>query len=164
MKLNKLTNLEQDTILNDYSDAISSIKDYLNILSKPEELNNLMIKELLEIRDIYGQERKSRISQDEGLLNKEDMIKKEDVIVVLTDANYVKRMPVTEFRSQKRGGRGVNAANFKEGDKVAYAAAPIGSYSSHRIYPTKNLVKVPDGIDPVSYTHLRAHETPEQLV
>ena len=118
MKLNKLTNLEQDTILNDYSDAISSIKDYLNILSKPEELNNLMIKELLEIRDIYGQERKSRISQDEGLLNKEDMIKKEDVIVVLTDANYVKRMPVTEFRSQKRGGRGVNAANFKEGDKA----------------------------------------------
>ncbi len=118
MKLNKLTNLEQDTILNDYSNAISSIKEYLNILSKPEELNNLMINELLEIKDIYGQERKSQISQDEGLLNREDMIKKEDVIVVLTDANYVKRMPVTEFRSQKRGGRGVNAANFKEGDKA----------------------------------------------
>jgi DNA gyrase subunit A len=118
MKLNKLTNLEQDTILNDYNTAISSIKEYLNILSKPEELNNLMINELLEIKDIYGQERKSKISQDEGLLNREDMIKKEDVIVVLTDANYVKRMPVTEFRSQKRGGRGVNAANFKEGDKA----------------------------------------------
>ncbi len=118
MKLNKLTNLEQDTILNDYHDAIKSIKEYLNILSKPEELNNLMIKELVEIRDTYGQERRSKISQDEGLLNKEDMIKKEDVIVVLTDANYVKRMPVTEFRSQKRGGRGVNAANFKEGDKA----------------------------------------------
>ena len=118
MKLNKLTNLEQDTILNDYNTAISSIKEYLNILSKPEELNNLMINELLEIKDIYGQERKSQISQDEGLLNREDMIKKEDVIVVLTDANYVKRMPVTEFRSQKRGGRGVNAANFKEGDKA----------------------------------------------
>ena len=118
MKLNKLTNLEQDTILNDYNTAISSIKEHLNILSKPEELNNLMINELLEIKDIYGQERKSKISQDEGLLNREDMIKKEDVIVVLTDANYVKRMPVTEFRSQKRGGRGVNAANFKEGDKA----------------------------------------------
>jgi DNA gyrase subunit A len=118
MKLNKLTNLEQDTILNDYNTAISSIEEHLNILSKPEELNSLMINELLEIKDIYGQERKSQISQDEGLLNKEDMIKKEDVIVVLTDANYVKRMPVTEFRSQKRGGRGVNAANFKEGDKA----------------------------------------------
>jgi len=118
MKLNKLTNLEQDTILNDYNTALSSIKEHLNILSKPEELNNLMINELLEIKDIYGQERKSKISQDEGLLNREDMIKKEDVIVVLTDANYVKRMPVTEFRSQKRGGRGVNAANFKEGDKA----------------------------------------------
>ncbi len=118
MKLNKLTNLEQDTIISDYDNAILSIKEYLNILSKPEELNNLMINELLEIKDTYGQERKSQISQDEGLLNREDMIKKEDVIVVLTDANYVKRMPVTEFRSQKRGGRGVNAANFKEGDKA----------------------------------------------
>ena len=46
------------------------------------------------------------------------MIKKEDVIVVLTEANYVKRMPITEFKSQRRGGRGVNAANFKEGDKA----------------------------------------------
>jgi DNA gyrase subunit A len=118
MKLNKLTNLEQDTILNDYNNAISSIKEYLNILSKPEQLNDLMVNELLEIKDIYGQDRKSKISQDEGLLNREDMIKKEDVIVVLTDANYVKRMPITEFRSQKRGGRGVNAANFKEGDKA----------------------------------------------
>jgi DNA gyrase subunit A len=118
MKLNKLTNLEQDTIFNDYNVAISSIKEHLNILSKSEELNNLMINELLEIKDVYGQERKSKISQDEGLLNREDMIKKEDVIVVLTDANYVKRMPITEFKSQKRGGRGVNAANFKEGDKA----------------------------------------------
>ena len=50
MKLNKLTNLEQDTILNDYHDAVTSIKEYLNILSKPEELNNLMIKELLEMK------------------------------------------------------------------------------------------------------------------
>ena len=118
MKLNKLTNLEQDTILNDYNTAVTSITEYLNILSKPDELNNLMINELLEIKEIYGEERKSQISQDEGLLNREDMIKKEDVIVVLTDANYVKRMPITEFRSQKRGGRGVNAANFKEGDKA----------------------------------------------
>ena len=118
MKLNKLTNLEQDTILNDYNSAIASIREYLSILSKPQELNNLMISELLEIKDTYGQERKSQISQDEGLLNREDMIKKEDVIVVLTDANYVKRMPISEFRSQKRGGRGINAANFKEGDKA----------------------------------------------
>jgi DNA gyrase subunit A len=77
-----------------------------------------MINELLDIKDTYGQERRSKISDDEGLLNKEDMIKKEDVIVVLTEANYVKRMPVTEFKSQKRGGRGVNAANFKDGDKA----------------------------------------------
>jgi len=118
MKLNKLTNLEQHTILEDYNNAIKSIKEYLSILSNPDELNSLMINELLEIKDTFGQERRSKISDDEGLLNKEDMIKKEDVIVVLTEANYVKRMPITEFRSQKRGGRGVNAANFKDGDKA----------------------------------------------
>ena len=118
MKLNKLTNLEQDAVIQDYNDSIKSIKEYLSILSNPDELNSLMINELLEIKDSYGQTRRSKISDDEGLLNREDMIKKEDVIVVLTEANYVKRMPVTEFRSQKRGGRGVNAANFKEGDKA----------------------------------------------
>ena len=118
MRLNKLTNMEQDTILNDYNDAIDSIKGYLKILSNPLELNNLMITELQEIKSVYGQDRRSVISDDEGLLNREDMIKKEDVIVVLTEANYVKRMPNTEFKSQKRGGRGVNAANFKEGDKA----------------------------------------------
>jgi DNA gyrase subunit A len=118
MKLNKLTNLEQDAILEDYNNAITSIKEYLSILSNSGELNNLMINELLEIKDTYGQKRRSKISDDEGLLNKEDMIKKEDVIVVLTEANYVKRMPVTEFRSQRRGGRGINAANFKDGDKA----------------------------------------------
>ena len=118
MRLNKLTNLEQDTIFNDYNEAISSIKKFLKILSNPSELNNLMITELEEIKSMYGEERRSKISNDEGLLNREDMIKKEDVIVVLTDANYVKRMPNTEFKSQRRGGRGVNAANFKEGDKA----------------------------------------------
>ena len=118
MRLNKLTNLEQEVILKDYNDAIESIKKYLKILSNPSELDNLMITELEEIKSLYGQNRRSLISDDEGLLNREDMIKKEDVIVVLTDANYVKRMPNTEFKSQRRGGRGVNAANFKEGDKA----------------------------------------------
>ena len=118
MRLNKLTNLEQDTIINDYNEALKSIRKFLKILSDPTELNNLMITELEEIKSLYGQDRRSMISDDEGVLNKEDMIKKEDVIVVLTEANYVKRMPNTEFKSQRRGGRGVNAANFKEGDKA----------------------------------------------
>ncbi len=118
MKLNKLTNLEQDSILNDYNDAIKSIEKFLNILSNTTELDKLMLDELDDIKSEYGESRLSTISQDEGLLNREDMIKKEDVIVVLTEANYVKRMPNSEFKSQKRGGRGVNAANFKEGDKA----------------------------------------------
>ncbi|MEL0258365.1 MAG: DNA topoisomerase (ATP-hydrolyzing), partial [Gammaproteobacteria bacterium] len=81
MKLNKLTNLEQDSILNDYNDAIKSIEKFLNILSNTAELDKLMLDELDDIKSEYGESRLSTISQDEGLLNREDMIKKEDVIV-----------------------------------------------------------------------------------
>ena len=59
--------------------------------------------------------RRSTVSQDEGELRKEDLIKKEEVIVVLTKADYVKRLPATDFKSQRRGGRGINATKFKDG-------------------------------------------------
>ena len=71
MRLNKLTNLEQEVILKDYNDAVGSIKKYLKILSNPSELDNLMISELEEIKSLYGQNRRSLISDDEGLLNRE---------------------------------------------------------------------------------------------
>ena len=94
-------------------------------MSNPSELDNLMITELEEIKSLYGQNRRSLISDDEGLLNREDMIKKEDVIVVLTEANYVKRMPNTEFKSQRRGGRGVNAQILKRVTRQRYLCALI---------------------------------------
>ena len=88
-----------------------------------------MITRLEEIKS-YMDKIEDLISDDEGLLNREDMIKKEDVIVVLTEANYVKRMPILNSKVQRRGGRGVNAANFKEGDK---AKILVCSYPRHDI-------------------------------
>ncbi len=118
LKLQKLTNLEQDKIFTDYESSIEEIKGYIKILKSTKELDAVMKKELLEVKDEYGEPRRSIVSNDEGELKKEDLIKKEEVIVVLTKADYVKRLPAADFKSQKRGGRGINATKFKDGDEA----------------------------------------------
>ena len=118
LKLQKLTNLEQEKIFSDYEASITEIKKYIKILSDNKELNSLMKIELEEVKKEYGEPRRTLVSSDEGELRKEDLIKKEEVIVVLTKADYVKRLPATEFKSQRRGGRGINATRFKDGDEA----------------------------------------------
>ena len=118
LRLQKLTGLEQEKIFTDYELTINEIKGYIKILSHTEELDNVMKKELEDVKSEYGEPRRSVVSDDEGELRKEDLIKKEDIIVVLTKANYVKRLPATDFKSQKRGGRGINATKFKDGDEA----------------------------------------------
>ncbi len=118
LRLQKLTNMEQEKIFSDYENEINSIREYIKILTSPEELDKVMIKELNDVRDNYGEPRRSIVTADEGELRKEDLIKKEKVVVVLTKADYVKRLPSDDFKSQKRGGRGVNATKFKDGDET----------------------------------------------
>ena len=118
LKLQKLTGLEQDKIFSDYKSEIEEIKRFIKILTDTNELDSVMKKELQEVKKEYGEERRSSISIDEGEVRKEDLIKKEKVIVVLTKADYVKRLPAKGFKKQKRGGRGINATRFKEGDET----------------------------------------------
>ena len=118
LRLQKLTGLEQEKIFTDYELTINEIKGYIKILSHTEELDTVMKKELEDVKSEYGEPRRSIVSDDEGELRKEDLIKKEDIIVVLTKANYVKRLPAADFKSQKRGGRGINATKFKDGDEA----------------------------------------------
>ncbi len=118
LRLQKLTNMEQEKIFSDYENEINHIKKYIKILTNPEELDKVMIKELNDVKENYGEPRRSIVSFDEGELRKEDLIKKEKVVVVLTKADYVKRLPSDDFKSQKRGGRGVNATKFKDGDET----------------------------------------------
>jgi DNA gyrase subunit A len=118
LRLQKLTNLEQEKIFTDYESAINEIKQYIKILTHTEELYSIMKNELEDIKKEYGEPRRSLVSSDEGELRKEDLIKKEEVIVVLTKADYVKRLPAAEFKSQRRGGRGINATRFKDGDET----------------------------------------------
>jgi len=118
LRLQKLTNMEQEKIFSDYEEEIQAIKNYIKILTKPSELDNVMKTELVSVKENYGEKRRSVVSIDEGELRKEDLIKKEKVVVVLTKADYVKRLPSDDFKSQKRGGRGINATKFKDGDET----------------------------------------------
>jgi len=110
--------LEQEKIFSDYEMTITEIKRYIKILTHTDELDSVMKLELNDVKKEYGEPRRSLVSQDEGELRKEDLIKKEEVIVVLTKADYVKRLPATDFKSQRRGGRGINATKFKDGDEA----------------------------------------------
>jgi len=118
LRLQKLTNMEQDKIFSDYESEINAIKTYIKILTNSNELDSVMKKELSDVKENYGEPRRSQVSLDEGELRKEDLIKKEKVVVVLTKADYVKRLPSDDFKSQKRGGRGINATKFKDGDET----------------------------------------------
>ncbi|MEC9206176.1 MAG: DNA gyrase subunit A [Pseudomonadota bacterium] len=118
LRLQKLTGLEQEKIFSEYEETIEEIKKYIKILSESKELDSVMKKELEEIKSEYGEKRRSSITLDEGEVKKEDLIKKQEVIVVLTKEDYVKRLPLSEFKNQKRGGRGINATRFKEGDEA----------------------------------------------
>ena len=89
LRLQKLTNLEQEKIFHDYEESIAEIKKFIKILSNPKELDSVMKKELETIKAEYGEKRRSTVTLDEGELKKEDLVKKEEVIVVLTKEDYV---------------------------------------------------------------------------
>lgn len=118
MKLQRLTNLEVEKIENELKDLELLIADFKDILAKPERVLNIVKTELTEIRDKYGVERKSEISLDMSDINIADLIEKEDVVISKSHFGYVKRLPVDEYRSQNRGGKGMIGMKTKEEDFV----------------------------------------------
>lgn len=118
LKLQKLTGLEQEKIINEYAELLNTIEDLLDILSRPERLMNVIKDELTGIRDRYGDERKTEIIDDHVDLDMEDLITEEDVVVTLSHAGYAKSQPVNTYRSQRRGGKGKTATRMKDEDFV----------------------------------------------
>lgn len=118
MKLQRLTNMEVSKIQLELEDLHKAIIDYKDILSHEQRVLDIIKAELLEIKDKYGVDRKSEISVDYSDINIADLIKREDVVISLTHFGYVKRLPVDEYRSQRRGGRGMMALKTKEEDFV----------------------------------------------
>ena len=118
LRLQKLTGLEKDKILKEYDDLLKIITDLLDILSRPQRLMSVIHDELKDIKDCYGDERRTEIIQTQKDLSMEDLITEEDVVVTLSHAGYAKSQPVSTYRSQRRGGRGKAATSVKDQDFI----------------------------------------------
>lgn len=120
MRLQRLTGLEQDKIVNEYREIIDVIADLLDILSKPTRINQIIKDELQVIVNEFGDERQSVIEFNATELGTEDLITPQDMVVTLSHSGYIKSQPLTEYRAQKRGGRGKQAATTKDDDWIDY--------------------------------------------
>ena len=119
MQLRQLTSLERDKIENEYRELLRQIAYLEDILSDPQRVMDIIKQELKTLRDKYGDDRKTRIIPMEAEeIGDEDTIPEEETIVTITRDGYIKRVPIDTYRTQKRAGRGVIAANTKEEDRV----------------------------------------------
>ena len=120
MRLRRLTGLERDKIEKEYQDLLKLIEELKEILSDEEKLLEIIREEITEIRDKYGDERRTEITAA-GLdqIEDEDLIPEEQIVISLSHNNYIKRLPVSTYRSQNRGGRGVQGMNTIEDDFVS---------------------------------------------
>ncbi|HSG11979.1 MAG TPA: DNA gyrase subunit A [Gammaproteobacteria bacterium] len=118
LRLHQLTGLEQDKIVNEYKELLEVIDGLLAILESPDRLMEVIREELTELRDQFGDERRTEILTDHLDLAIEDLISEEDVVVTLSHAGYAKSQPLTDYRAQRRGGRGKTAAGVREEDFI----------------------------------------------
>jgi DNA gyrase subunit A len=122
MRLQRLTGLEQDKIIGEYKDVMTQIADLLDILSKPERVSFIISEELTAIRQEFGQTklgaRRSTIEHNAQELGTEDLITPTDMVVTISHTGYIKSQPLSEYRAQKRGGRGKQATATKEDDWI----------------------------------------------
>jgi len=122
MRLQRLTGLEQDKIVNEYKDMMIQIADLLDILAKPSRVTAIITDELTAAMNEYGigskDERRSEIVHNATELETEDLITPQDMVVTLSHTGYMKSQPVSEYRAQKRGGRGKQAMATKEDDWI----------------------------------------------
>jgi DNA gyrase subunit A len=120
MRLQRLTALETDKIKAEHVDLVERIKELRAILGDESRLYALIKEELLEIKQIYGDERRTEIIQAEGEVDLEDMIAEEQMVISITRSSYVKRLPLSTYRKQKRGGVGVIGMETKEDDYIEH--------------------------------------------
>jgi DNA gyrase subunit A len=118
LRLQRLTGLEQDKIVAEYREVMNVIADLLDILARPERITAIIGDELALIKQQFGDPRRSEVVMNTADINIEDLIAPQDMVVTLSHTGYFKRQPLTDYRAQKRGGRGKQAAAVKEDDFV----------------------------------------------
>jgi DNA gyrase subunit A len=120
MQLQRLTALERDKILTEYREVLDAIADLLDILARPARITAIIAEELGQVKEQFGDARRSEIQLNAQDLNLEDLIAPADVVVTLSHTGYIKSQPLSEYRAQKRGGRGKQATTTKEDDFVEH--------------------------------------------
>jgi DNA gyrase subunit A len=120
MRLQRLTALEADKIRSEHKDLIERIKELRAILGDEDRLYGLIKEELLEIKQIYGDERRTEITAAEDEFDLEDLIAEEQMVISITRSGYIKRLPLSTYRKQKRGGIGVIGMETKEDDYIEH--------------------------------------------
>ena len=118
LRLHRLTGLEQEKIIAEYETVLDRIAELLDILNNFERLMEVITEELIEIRDKYGDERRTEIVQSYEDLTDEDLIAEEDMVVTISHSGYAKSQPLEDYSAQRRGGRGKSATKVKEEDFV----------------------------------------------
>ena len=134
MRLKALQGLDREKLQGEYDELQEKIRYYLDLLADEGKLKALLRQELTEIRDKFGDDRRTQIQEIEDELDIEDLIEEEMCAFTLSNEGYVKRMPVDTYRTQSRGGRGVNAQNLKEEDYVK--SLTIASTHDHMLFFT----------------------------
>ncbi|AHG60192.1 DNA topoisomerase (ATP-hydrolyzing) subunit A [Buchnera aphidicola] len=118
LRLHKLTNLEQKKIILEYDDLIKKKEELKNILENPNSMFDVIKEELISIKNIFSDKRRTEITENHENINIEDLINQEDVVVTLSHSGYVKYQPLSDYNAQRRGGKGKSAAKTKEEDFI----------------------------------------------
>ena len=134
MRLKALQGLDREKLQNEYNELQERIRYYNELLADPQKLKGVLREELIAIRDKFGDERKTEIQEIEDELDIEDLIEEETCAFTISNHGYIKRMPVDTYRTQSRGGRGVNAQNLKEEDYVK--SLNVASTHDHMLFFT----------------------------
>jgi len=150
MRLARLTGLEREKLTQEYAQLMELILKLEEILASDTVLTGVIVDELAELRERYGDERRTEIVQAEGDISIEDLIADEDVILTVTHKGYIKRMPVSEYRAQGRGGKGKRALDMHDEDFVSYiyvanAHAHVLFVSDKGIAYLKKVYEIPVG-------------------
>lgn len=139
MKLNRLTGLETEKIKINHAELEEFANDLKDILANPERVNQIIKEELLFVKEKYNDVRRSEITDSVVSIQNEDLIEKEDIVITVTETGYVKRLPVDEYKSQKRGGVGSKNIKTKEIDNVKFV---INCNTHDDIYVFSSIGKV----------------------
>ena len=118
LRLQRLTGLEREKIEEEYQETLKAIEEYKAILADESRILGIIKDELTQVKEKYGDARRTRITIDTSELNVEDLIAEEDVVITLTHNNYIKRMPLDTYRRQNRGGKGIKGMGTKAADFV----------------------------------------------